>query len=158
MNHRLTNALLLCSTLGLSHVVLLVGWSTPFAYSSVYRLKSLQEARALMPDITEVAVDHSWVFAVAMGLIGFVTAIFIRRIPERKVPFAIIGLCGQWLLAWVAILAFLFKAVAGNMSLHHGPEFDITEFMRFGAGVFPVTLTAVLVPLFMAVKAAFRES
>ena len=94
----------------------------------------------------------------AMGLIGVVTAIFIRRMPERKIPFATIGLCCQWLVAWVAMLAFLFNAVAGEMSLHHGPEFDIAGFMRFGAGVFPVTLTAVLVPLFMAVKAAFRQT
>ncbi len=158
MNHRLTSALLLGSTLGLSHVVLLVGWVTPDAYRSIYRLKSLQEAREIMPNFTELAVDHSWVFAVAMGLVGFVTTIFIHRMPERKIPFVTIGLCGQWLVAWLAMLAFLFKAVAGDMSLHHGPEFDPSAFMCFGAGVFPVTLTAVLLPLFLAVKAAFRES
>ena len=124
MNHRLTNALLLSSTFGLSHVVLLVGWVTPDAYSSVYRLKSLQEARAIMPNFTEVAVDHSRVFAVAMGLIGFVTAIFIHRMPERKIPFVTIGLCCQWLVAWVAMLAFLFEAVTGEWSLHHDPEFQ----------------------------------
>ena len=157
MNRQIANALLLCSAVGLSYIVLLVGWVTPDAFRSIYSLKTLQEARVLMPDVTMVVVDHSWAFALAIVLLGLVSKVFTDRNPDKMIPFMALGLCCQWLVAWVALLAFFFKGVTGPMSLHHDSEFEFVEFMSFGMGIFPVTLIAVLAPMFVAIKLTFKK-
>jgi hypothetical protein len=150
MQTRIATFLLVASAVTLSFVCVSVAWLVPAAFRSLYGLKSLDEVRDFMPAITRLASDHSWFIAVLLSGACLVSIAALRRLPDRTVQCITVGLCAQGLVTWMAMFCFCFEGFTGPMCLHHGPEFELPQFVSFGAGVFPVTLLLVVSPMISA--------
>jgi hypothetical protein len=133
-----------------SFVCICLGQVVPQAYRSLYHLKSLEEERVFIPAITLFASDHSWLIALALATVCAASIAALRRFPEKTVPCMTVGLCAQGLVTWSAMFCFCFEGFTGAMCLHHGPEFEFFQFVSFGAGVFPITLLLIVVPMIAA--------
>ena len=149
---RIINIFLIASAAAQAFVCLLIGWIVPPAFRSLYGLKTLDEARVLMPTITRFVSEHSWVIALAFVAVCLSSLVAVRRFPGSTVQCMVVGLCAQALVTWLAMFCFCFYGFTGPMSLHHGAEFELSEFVSFGAGVFPVTLLLVLAPTIVALR------
>lgn len=150
MPTRIASFLLLASAAALSFVCVLFARLVPSAFRSLYGLKSSDEVRDFMPAISRLASDHSLLIAILLLGVCLVALVALRRLPDRTVQCIILGLCAQGLVTWTAMFCFFFKGFTGPMSLHHRPEFDLLQFASFGAGIFPVTLLLVLLPMIAA--------
>ncbi len=147
---QVASILLLASAAAQSFVCVLIAWIVPPAFHSIYRLKSLHEAWDLMPPITRFASENSWLIVIALGAVCLGSLLALRRFPERTIHCMTVGLCAEGFVTWLAMFCFCFDGFTGPMSLHHGPEFELPQFISFGAGVFPVTLLLVVAPIIAA--------
>lgn len=148
---RIASLLLIAAAGILSFICVLVGWLVPPAFCSFYGLNSFEEARSSMPGITRLASDYSWFFAVVIGAVCIGALVAIRQHSSRIVQCITVGLCAQGIVVWLAMFSFFYDGFTGSMCLHHGPKFELLQFVSVGAGVFPVTLALVLTPLLVAV-------
>jgi hypothetical protein len=96
---------------------------------------------------TRVASEHTWVFVLGILLVVVASVIGLKRSPGNALQITVVGLCMQGALVWVAMFCFCYSGFCGPMTLHHGPAFDPAEFVSFEAGVFPITLAALLAPI-----------
>lgn len=144
---RLASLWLLAVATGLSFVVVLAGALVTPCFRALYGLNSLDEAWDLMPAITRLASDHSWVIALLFGLLCLGSLRVLRHPPNRALQSLTLGLCPQGLVAWSAAFCYCYDGFTGPMCLHHGPQFEWLRFACFGAGVFPVTLMLIITPL-----------
>lgn len=75
-----------------------------------------------------------------MILLQFSAAVFeialTRKAPTRRSYFAVI----QTTLLVIYFSFLTFDAFLGDICLHHGPEFEPTECLVYGYGVYPVSL------------------
>jgi hypothetical protein len=145
MSTRASNLLLLSSAVVLSHLIILFGSFTRPFFNVVYHVK-LDQLDQVMPLPTRLASNYSWVFGVLLGLTVAMVALASMHHIEKKVQLLALALCAQGFVFWIAMFCFCYDGFLGPMSLHHGPDFDFSEFLQFGYGVFPVALIALLVP------------
>ena len=140
MKLRIACSAILATAVASSYVTWLVGEITPPLFRSLFCTASLAEALALMPPITRFAADHCWAFTVVNALLCSVAVPCLRRIPDKAPQLAMGTCCGIGLVSWAAMFCYRYEGFTGPMCLHHGPEFDLLNFLSFGRGVFPVTL------------------
>lgn len=150
MSTCIASFLLLASGVILSFVCLVVAWIIPQVFFWLYRPKSFYEVRELMPAVTRIATDFSWLFAVLIAAVSLAGVVYLWRLSDRVVECITAGLCAQGLITWTAMFCFFFDGFTGPMCMHHGPEFEFPQFVSLGFGVFPVTLLLVVAPLIMA--------
>lgn len=147
MNARTANIILISSTLGLTHVVVLAVLSFPALFATAYGCRSLNEALACMLAPTRLVVNELWMFPALLVVINLVIAAGFAFRKDQIAPLLICGLCFQGLAIWLLAFCLCFYGFTGTMCLHHGPEFELEQFLVAGFGVFPVTLAALLVPI-----------
>lgn len=150
MPTRIASILLLASAAAQSFVCVLIAWIVPPAFRSIYRLKSLDEAWDFMPPITRFASEHSWLIVIALAGVCLGSLLALRNFPERTIQCMAVGLCAESFVTWFAMFCFCFDGFTGPMCLHHSPEFELPQFVAFGAGVFPVTLLLIVAPMIAA--------
>jgi hypothetical protein len=147
MSILLASFILAASAVVASYVVLLVGHVLPKLFANAYLIApSSSDLVILMPPLTQFATRHTWVFALAIVLICVAVVLLFQRPGARVSPLVAIGLSAQALVVWFAMFCFCYDGFGGGMCLHHGPEFEFSQFMQFAFGVFPVTLCAIVVP------------
>ena len=129
------------------YAVVIVGLIAVKLSATLYVGASPSDFRLLVPGVTQVATAHSWVFAVVLvSVCPFATAIcHVRGHPLRCV---VVGLGCQSLVFWTAMFCDCYAAFLGGISMHHGSSFEIGEFVSFGFGVFPISLAAIVLPVF----------
>jgi hypothetical protein len=139
--------LMLCSMIGLMHILVVTGLIFPALYARTLGMESALEASTLMLGPTKFATDHFWIFPVilAIACVAFIAA--VSRWEAKAVELLISGLCAQGLIVWAAAFCFCFDIFTGPMCLHHGPEFELGLFFTACFGIFPVTLATLLVPI-----------
>ena len=136
MKKQNAHILLACMAIGASHVILFTSWIVPKFMRVVYRLKTETEVSAIMPRLTNLALNYTWIFpAMLVGICLLAAAAFAMR-PDSVTHFTLLGLCMQGTIVWFAFFCFCFNAFTRGGSLHHQPFFDLATFCRFGAGVF----------------------
>lgn len=150
MPTRIASILLLASAAAQSFVCGLIARIVTPAFHSIYRLKSMDEAWDLMPPITRFASKQSWLIVIALGAVCLGSLLALRRFPERTIHCMTVGLCAEGFVTWLAMFCFCFDGFTGPMSLHHSPEFELLQFVSFGAGIFPVTLLLLVAPMIAA--------
>ncbi|NLF16562.1 MAG: hypothetical protein GX595_04800 [Lentisphaerae bacterium] len=141
------SVLMLCAALGFSHILFLFGDLFPILYAQAYRITTLAEAEIIMPAPSRFAVHYAWLFPLLLFVVWLVFLLAVSHGAWRTSEFLICGLCVQGLVVWAAAFCFFFDAFTGGMCLHHLPEFERERFLSAGFGVFPTTLTALLVPI-----------
>lgn len=142
----LSSLLLAATAVVLSHVLLFVGTIVPRFFQVAYQLKP-NEVTNFMPPLTRFATKFSWVFVLAIILTLGLSVVQLWRYPRRTTQTIVFGLCAQGATVWFAMFCYCYEGLCGPMSIHHGPQFDFGELMQFGAGIFPITLTALLTPM-----------
>ena len=147
MKSRVLTLLLASSAVVLSYVILLVGNHVQRFFQIGYQATSA-EASNLMPAPTRFASQYAWGFALAVLLFFIIAAVCSRRYPASNIQIVTAGLCGQGAVVWVAMFCFCYSGFCGPMTLHRGPAFDLGEFLGFEEAVFPITLAALLIPVF----------
>lgn len=150
MRTRIASLLLMGTGMALSFVCVVVAWFVPRAFYIMYQPKSFDEVWKIMPAITRTATHFSWAFVVLIAAMSIASIVCMRRFPERVVEHITAGLCVQGMVAWSGMFCFFFDGFTGPMSLHHGPKFELSEFVSFGFGVFPVTLLSTIALFIMA--------
>ncbi|MBI3850802.1 MAG: hypothetical protein HY298_11090 [Verrucomicrobia bacterium] len=149
--HARTSAILVtASAVAMSYIILIVGSMLPRFFAVSYKLSSPAEVQDFMQGPTRFAVAYSWAFALAIGLIGVVTATLCYRCPTRTSQLTVLGLCAQAALLWVVMFCYCYDGFCGPMSLHHGPNFELPQFVLFEFGVFPVTFVMLTVTILTA--------
>ncbi len=138
--------LVLSSAVIAAYIVLLIGDTIPRYFQFAYK-ETTEGALAIMPAPTLFASRYAWVFAVAILLFTVLTAVSLIRYPASAMLISTVGLCAQGAIVWIAMFCFCYKGFCGPMSLHYGPAFEPAEFASFEAGVFPITLAALLAPI-----------
>ena len=141
------NLLLVCSAIGLSHILLVVTTVFPILYARAYGKAAPVEAEELMLAPTRFAVHHVWLFVVLLALVALVFVLRNLSSGRNVGSMLICGLCLQGLVVWSAAFCFFYDAVTGPMSLLRGPEFELGTFLTSCLGVFPTTLVALLAPI-----------
>lgn len=68
-----------------------------------------------------------------------------RRMPDRSSYFGVIQ--ASILLFYFALLTY--DMFLGPISLHHGPNFSTSEFVRYGFGVYPVSVLLIGLSAFL---------
>ncbi len=153
MNAKTANIVMMCSTLGFSHIVIIAVLFFPSFNATAYGCRSLGEALTCMLAPTRLAVNNLWVFPTLLVVINLVIAIGFAYRRVQIAPLLICGLCFQGLVVWSLAFCLCFYAFTGLMCLHHGPEFELGSFLGAGFGVFPVTLLTLLVPIVVVASA-----
>ncbi len=145
------------STLVSSYIVLLVGYVLPPFFAALYRLETLSQLDVLLSPVTKFAVQYAWAFASVSCFIFAVAVILIRRSPAQVLQFVTVGLCAQALVVWVAMFCFFYGELCGPISMHHRPWFNWEYFFKFASAVFPVSLCAIVIPGFFALRSPARS-
>ena len=146
MSTRLPSLLLAAAAIVGSYVVLVVGDLVPRFLQVAFKLKP-EEVTGFMSFPTRFATGSSWLVVVAVLLALSVGLVLFRLHPGHVVRVTVATLCVEAAIVWIAFFCYCYDGFSGPMNLHHGPKFDAIEFSRFGAGVFPVTLVMILIPL-----------
>ena len=146
MSTRLPSLLVAAVAVVFSYLVLVVGDLVPRFLQVAFKLKP-EEVTGFMSFPTRFATGSSWLFVVAVLLALSVGLVLFRLHPGHVVRVTVATLCVEAAVVWIAFFCYCYDGFCGPMSLHHGPKFDAIEFNRFGAGVFPVTLVMILIPL-----------
>jgi hypothetical protein len=146
MKIRVPILLLAAAAVVSGYVVLLIGDVIPRFFQVAYK-ETTAGALDIMPVPTRFASEYAWLFALVVLLVVIVAALCLRHSPTNAILISTVGLCAQGAVVWAAMFCFCYKAFCGPMSLHHGPAFDPAEFVSFEAGVFPITLAALLAPI-----------
>jgi hypothetical protein len=146
MNTRLATLFLAAMTAVASYVLLVINGLVPRFFQVTFRLKP-DEVASFMLGPTRFAVGSSWVFAV-VPVAALSAALFLVHLcPRHATRVVVAALCVEALTVWIAFFCYCYDGFCGPISLHRGPDFDAAEFCRFEAGVFPVTLILILIPL-----------
>jgi len=146
MSTRLASLILAASAVVSSHIVILIGHLLPKLFASAYNAKSAADLDILIPPITQFATRHAWVFALATVLICVVAILLFQR-PGARVPRLVaVALSAQALAVWFAMFCFCYEGFNAGFCMHHDPEFEFSQFVKFAYGVFPVTLCAIVAP------------
>ena len=151
MKLRIIDATFIASSVILSHIVWTASRFVPIVYRVLFRSESEANIQLLMPAITRMASDFSFVFIGLISLAGFVSIILTKRRTANM--YVLVGVAGQCLIAWIAIFCFSYDAFTGGMSLHHGPEFELLKFLSTAWGFFPISLVTLLIPFVGAMRA-----
>ncbi len=141
------SVLMLCTALGFSHILLLFGAIFPGLYAQAYGIRTDTEAEMIMLAPSRFAVHYAWLFPLLLFVVCLAFHLAVSRRAWHTSGLLICGLCTQGLVVWAAAFCFCFDAFTGDMCLHHLPEFERERFLSAGFGVFPATLTALLVPI-----------
>ena len=140
------NLLMVCSAIGLSHILVVVATVFPALYSGTYRIARV-ESEDFMLAPARFAVHHTWLFVVFLGIVALIFVLRNLSSSENVGNMLVCGLCLQGLIVWSAAFCFCYDAFTGDMSLHRGPEFEFGTFLTAYFGVFPATLLALLAPI-----------
>ena len=151
---RLGCLVLAASTVVSSYIILLVGYVLPPVFAALYRLETLSQLDVLLSPVTKFAVQYEWAFASASCFIFAVAVILVRCSPARVLQFVTVGLCVQALVVWVAMFCFFYGELCGPISMHHPPWFNWEYFFKFAFAVFPVSLCAIVIPGFFALRSS----
>lgn len=160
MQARIAAILLVASAATQAFVCMWIALLIPSFFRAIYNLKSPDDLLIIMPTITRLISDQSWIIAVAFAIVAFVALIALRWRSEKVVNILAVGLCAQGIVTWLTMFSFCYDGFLGDMSLHRKPEFSGNQFLRFAGGVFPVTLLLILAPMIAALwqKDVFTSS
>ena len=141
---RLASLMLISSAIIWSFIVWIGGGVVIPFFGQIYRTPSMVELRALIPAITLLACDHLAVIIVLLATVCVAGLAALWRFPGRQMQFATAGLCGQWLVVWVAAFCFCYDGFLGHVSMHHAQEFDPRAFISSGGGIFPISMALIV--------------
>lgn len=150
MPTRIAAILLVASAATQAFVCLWIALLVPSFFRVAYGQKSMDETLAFMPTVTRMVSEYSWLIAVGFALVCLTALAALRRGPEKIVQTVAVGLCAQGFVTWLAMFCFCFDGFLGPVRLNRGPEFDLSQFLSFAAGVFPVTFLLLLSPMIAA--------
>ena len=97
MNAKTANIILISSTLGLTHVVVLAVLYFPSLFAMAYGMRSLSEALACLLAPTRLVVNEPWMFPALLVVINLVIATGFAYRKDQIAPLLICGLCFQGL-------------------------------------------------------------
>jgi hypothetical protein len=144
---RTAGLLLVAAGIAQALVCVVVAACAPHYFTILYRLETLGKAWEFMPTITRVAVRGAFVIPLLHALVCVVSLFWLKRCPDRILTVATVGLCAEGLVTWSTMFCFCFEGFTGLMCMHHGPRFELPEFLTFAWGVFPITLILILAPM-----------
>lgn len=148
--------LLTCSALVFGYVVFRIGTFVPRFFAVSYKLKP-NELANFMSTPTRLASEYAWSFGLALLLILAVTVAALRRRPAHSLEIAVVSLCAQGAVAWIAMFCYFYEAFCGPMCLHAEPQFSLVEFLCFEGGVFPISLAGLAAPIMFLFTAGFSR-
>jgi hypothetical protein len=129
-----------------AYLILLVGDVLPGLFARLFPSASVTELDSFIPAITAAAARYSWAFAAGIILTALSGSALISRRPLRAAPLLVRTLSAQGLIVWAAMFCYFYGEFTGGMCLHHGPEFELRQFVRAGWGAFPATFAALVGP------------
>lgn len=144
--------LLTCSAIVFAYVVGRIGSFLPKFFEVAYRLKP-SEVASFMHIPTRFASENPWAFGLAMIFILAATVVALRRQSARDLKIAVVSLCAQGTIVWIAMFCFCYEGFCGPMGLHAEPEFSFVEFMRFEGSVFPISFAGLVTPIIFLIVA-----
>lgn len=150
IRNQISILMLVTSAISLCYIIRLVGVVFPQLYQRTFQLHTETEARIFWHTPTRFAVDHPWFFAIAICLSTFATIALLQRRKNQAIQYTALGLSAQGTIFWAGMFCYSFDGFLGPMSLHQDSEFELLQFVKFGFGVFPVTLVALLTTFFGA--------
>ena len=113
MNARKSSLLLLSAAIVLSHAIIFTGSTIRRFFAVSYNVRSSNEVDLLMPRVTQLASDYSWIFAVVLALIVAAACFFMSRHPEMIQHQLVLSLCAEALVFWIAMFLFLLQSIFG---------------------------------------------
>ena len=145
-----TSLLLVPSTVLLCYLLPFGGSVLRPFFVHTFQIKSDADLQAIMPAATRFAADHSAWFAVAVSIIGTLGFALSLLVPSTSVRFAVAALCVQGFILWAACFCVFYSAFT-RFSIYRGDVFEWDYLFTAGAGVFPITFVAILLPLVFVV-------
>lgn len=111
----------------------------PNYFQVCYRLSGADVITYLqMP--TRFAIEQYWIFP---GLMVIIAAASIKCVKSCRFPLlnvTLASICAQLAVAWLAMFLFCYEGFSDTFSIHRGPTFCFLNFIKFGGGIFPITL------------------
>ena len=113
----------------------------------------------VMPVITKLAAEFYWIplgLVIITGLFAIIYS-YASKNERRNVFLILITLWSHFLIVWMFLFCLCYHGFTGWMCLHHGPEFEIREFLRCGFGFFPITLLGLLIVPYCLISNHYRR-
>ena len=142
----LLRALVFISSLFFSYSMFFASGLTYYIFRGDEHSKS-DDWMAVMPVITRLAAKFYWIplaMVIIIGLFAIINS-YISKSERRNVFLMLITLWLHFLIAWMVLFCLCYHGFTGGMCLHHGPEFEIREFLQCGFGFFPISLFVLLI-------------
>lgn len=146
--------LLACTALVFSFIVFRIGNFVPRFFAVSYKLRP-DEVANFMHIPTRLASEYAWLFGLALLLILVVTILTLRRCPANSIEIAVVSLCAQGAMVWIAMFCFFCEAFCGPISLHTPAQFSLVKFVQFEGGVFPISLAGLAAPIIFLLVTRF---
>lgn len=108
-----------------------------------------------IPAITRLAIDYYWIplsLVILSGLLSIFNQ-YIFKDQEKSRFIMLLTLWFHFCIIWAVLFFYCYEGFTGAMCLHHGPEFEIQQFLLFAFGFFPITFLMLLSVPIVLIKA-----
>ena len=141
------------STVIWSYLTSIAGYIAPNLILASLHIKTLPLLSEITPRLTLLAIEFWGLWPITICLATIIFIILLFRAVRPFFPLCVVMLSIHLLIVWIAAFCLMQISFQGPSCLHHGPEFDFIEFIKFYFGIFPATLISILVTLIASIRA-----